>query len=351
LGENELRIILIGYGVVGRGLISILARRRAEAVKSYGFDPKIVAVVDIGGALVSSRGLSLERLEDLKKKTSVAEDKEFGHPELSALDVIESVEAEVVVEATPTNVKNAEPALSHITKAFKTGKHVVTTNKGPLALAMPALTELADYNRVCFRFSGTVGGGTPMLEFAKKCLAGDKILAIRGILNGTTNYILTEMTEKHVTFQQALSNAQRLGYAETNPSMDVDGVDAACKIVILANWIMNKKLTLKNVDVQGIREVSLLELDAAAKKGNTIKLIGSVNDHRPSVKPTEIAKSNPLCVSGVLNAITFVSEFAGEETLVGRGAGGMETASAVLRDLLDIRHKLANQLLNDNLER
>jgi homoserine dehydrogenase len=269
---------------------------------------------------------------------------------MSALDVIESVEAEVVVEATSTNVKSAEPALSYITKAFKTGKHVVTTNKGPLALAMPALTELADYNHVYLRFSGTVGGGTPMLEFAKKCLAGDKILAIRGILNGTTNYILTEMAEKHVTFQQALASAQKLGYAETDPSMDVDGIDTACKVVIMANWIMNKKLTLKNVDIKGIRDVSLQALDEAAKRGNTIKLIGSIDGDKPTVKPTEIAKNNPLCVSGVLNAVTFVSEFAGEETIVGRGAGGMETASAVLRDLLDIRHKLANRLLNSNSE-
>jgi homoserine dehydrogenase len=345
-----MRIILIGYGVVGQGLTSILMRRRAETVKDYGFNPKIVAVVDKGGAAINSRGLSLEKLEALKKKGSVAEDAAFGHPKMSALDVIESVEAEVVVEATSTNVKSAEPALSYITKAFKTGKHVVTTNKGPLALAMPALTELADYNHVYLRFSGTVGGGTPMLEFAKKCLAGDKILAIRGILNGTTNYILTEMAEKHVTFQQALASAQKLGYAETDPSMDVDGIDTACKVVIMANWIMNKKLTLKNVDIKGIRDVSLQALDEAAKRGNTIKLIGSIDGDKPTVKPTEIAKNNPLCVSGVLNAVTFVSEFAGEETIVGRGAGGMETASAVLRDLLDIRHKLANRLLNSNSE-
>ncbi|MGD0072095.1 MAG: homoserine dehydrogenase [Candidatus Bathyarchaeia archaeon] len=345
-----MRIILIGYGVVGQGLTSILMRRRAETVKDYGFNPKIVAVVDKGGAAINSRGLSLEKLEALKKKGSVSEDAVFGHPKMSALDVIESVEAEVVVEATSTNVKNAEPALSYITKAFKTGKHVVTTNKGPLALAMPALTELADYNHVYLRFSGTVGGGTPMLEFAKKCLAGDKILAIRGILNGTTNYILTEMAEKHVTFQQALASAQKLGYAETDPSMDVDGIDSACKVVIMANWIMNKKLTLKNVDIKGIRDVSLQALDEAAKRGNTIKLIGSIDGDKPTVKPTEIAKNNPLCVSGVLNAVTFVSEFAGEETIVGRGAGGMETASAVLRDLLDIRHKLANRLLNSNSE-
>jgi len=340
-----MRIILIGYGVVGQGLTSILQRRHAETVKDYGFNPKIVAVVDKGGAAISPRGLTLEKLQAFKKNGSIATNPEFGHPKMTAIEAIESVEAEVVVEATSTNVKNAEPALSYITKAFKTGKHVVTTNKGPLALAMPALTELAEYNHVYLRFSGTVGGGTPMLEFAKRCLAGDKILAIKGILNGTTNYILTEMAEKHISFQQALDSAQKLGYAETDPSMDVDGIDTACKVVIMANWIMNKKLTLKDVNIKGIRDVSLKALDEAAKKGNTIKLIGSIDGDKPTVAPTEISKRDPLCVSGVLNAVTFVSQFAGEETLIGRGAGGMETASAVLRDLLDIRHKLATKLL------
>jgi homoserine dehydrogenase len=146
-----------------------------------------------------------------------------------------------------------------------------------------------------------------------------------------------------VTFQEALANAQRLGYAETNPSMDVDGFDTACKVVILANWIMNKKITLRDVDRTGIRDVSLQALDEASKRGNTIKLIGSIDSDKATatVKPTEIAKTNPLCVSGVLNAVTFSTEYAGEQTVIGRGAGGMETASAVLRDLLDIRHKLA----------
>ena len=345
-----MRIILVGYGVVGKGVTTILARRYAEKVKDYGFNPKIVAIADIDGAVIDPRGLSPEKLEALKQTRPISSDPEFGHPEMSALDVIESVEAEVVVEVTPVNIKNGEPALSHITKAFKTGKHVVTTNKGPLALAMPALTELADYNNVYLRFSGTVGGGTPMLEFAKRCLAGDRILAIRGILNGTTNYILTEMSQNRVTFQEALSNAQKLGYAEREPSMDIDGFDTACKVVILANWILNKKITLKDVDRTGIRDVSLQALDEASKRGNTIKLIGSIDGDRPTVKPTEIPKTNPLCVSGVLNAITFSTEFAGEQTLVGRGAGGVETASAVLRDLLDIRHKLANRLLNNNSE-
>ena len=188
---------------------------------------------------------------------------------------------------------------------------------------MPALTELAEYNNVYLRFSGTVGGGTPMLEFAKRCLAGDRILGIKGILNGTTNYILTEMSQNRVTFQDALSNAQKLGYAEREPSMDIDGFDTACKVVILANWILNQKITLKDVDRTGIRDVSLQDLDEASKRGNTIKLIGSIEDqNKPIVKPLEIAKTSPLCVSGVLNAVTFQCEFAAEQTIIGRGAGG-----------------------------
>ncbi len=339
-----MRIILIGYGVVGQSLTKILLHRRPETIKDYGFNPKIVAIVDKGGAVINSKGLSLEKMLVLKKnKGTVASDPEHGHPKMPPLAVIESVEAEVVVEATSTDVKNGEPGLSHIKTAFKTGKHVVTTNKGPLALALPALTELADFNKVYLRFSGTVGGGTPVLEFAKKCLSGDKIVAIRGILNGTTNYILTEMEEKRIPFQQALDNAQKLGYAEADPSMDIDGVDPACKVVIMANWIMDKKFTLRDVDVQGIRDITLQALEEASKRGNTIKLVGSIDDI-PKVAPTEISKHDPLCVSGVLNAVTFVSEFAGEETIIGRGAGGMETASAVLRDLLDIRHNLAREL-------
>ena len=342
-----MRIILVGFGVVGKGVTTILARRTQEKLKDYGFNPKVVAIADIDGAVINPRGLSPEKLEAIKKRGyPISKDPDFGRPGISALDVIESVEAEVVVEVTPVNIKDAEPALSHITKSFKTGKHVVTTNKGPLALAMPALTELAEYNNVYLRFSGTVGGGTPMLEFAKRCLAGDKILAIRGILNGTTNYILTEMSQNHLPFHEALTNAQKLGYAEREPTMDIDGYDTACKIVILSNWIMNKKITLKDVNRTGIRNVSLDMLEEAAKRGKTIKLVGAIEGDKITVAPTEISVTNPLCVSGVLNAITYATEYAAEQTLIGRGAGGTETASAVLRDLLDIRRKLATKLLN-----
>jgi homoserine dehydrogenase len=340
-----MRIILVGWGVVGQSLAQILLRRKKELVKKYGFRPRVVAIVDKGGAATNPKGLDLVRMLSLKaKERTVANNSENGHVGMSALDAIESVEAEAMVEVTPTNIEDGEPTLSYIKAAFKTGKHVVTTNKGPLALALPALTELANYNNVYLRFSGTVGAGTPVLEFAKKCLVGDRIVSIRGILNGTTNYILSEMDEKHITFQEALKGAQKLGYAEADPTMDVDGIDAAAKLVIMANWIMNMKVTLKDVKIRGIRGVSSQDLEDATTKGSTIKLIGSIEESL-KVKPTQISRHDPLCVGGAFNAVTFVSEFAGEQTIIGRGAGGMETASAILRDLIDIKQNLATKMI------
>ncbi|MGB9959286.1 MAG: homoserine dehydrogenase [Candidatus Bathyarchaeales archaeon] len=336
-----MRIILVGYGVVGQSLTRLFINRKAELAKNYGFRPRVVAIADRGGVAVNPKGLDLEKILQVKaEKRTVAADTVCGHPNMRVLDVIESVEAEALVEASPTNVKDGEPALSHIKSAFKAGKHVVTSNKGPLALALPALTELAEHNKVYFRFSGSVGAGTPILEFAKKCLYGEKIVSIRGILNGTTNYILTEMAEKRVAFNEALEKAKKLGYAEADPSMDIDGIDTACKIVILANWAMGKKVTLKDVQIKGIRNVTIKDIEEAAKNNCLVKLVGSANG-KLEVKPENVPKESPLAVSGTLNAVTFTSEFAGEQTIIGRGAGGVETASAILRDLLDIKQKLA----------
>jgi homoserine dehydrogenase len=341
-----MRIILVGWGVVGQSFAQIITHRKKELAKKYGFRPRIVAIVDKKGAAINPKGLDIEQMISLKKEEgTVSASIQHGRPGMSALDVLEFVEAEAMVEVSPTNIEDGEPALSYIKTAFKTGKHVVTTNKGPLALALPALTELADYNKVYLRFSGTVGAGTPVLEFAKKCLQGDRIVAIRGILNGTTNYILSEMDEKPITFDEALEAAQKLGYAEADPTMDVDGYDAAAKLVIMANWIMDKKVTLKDVKVKGIRDVSSQIIEDAAKKGCTIKLIGSIGETL-KVEPTQISKHDPLAVDGALNAVTFVSESAGEQTIIGLGAGGIETASAVLRDLLDIKQNISTKMMS-----
>jgi homoserine dehydrogenase len=341
---RRLRIILVGFGVVNQSLVKLLLSRMDDIYARYGMKPRIVGVADSKGSIVSRsmQGLDLKRLLEVKRVYgSVAK---YNHDEckLSSMDeMIEDVDAEVMVEATPTNLKDGEPGLTHIINAIRHKKHVVTVNKGPLALAMPSLIELAEYNNVALRFSGTVGGGTPILEFAKHCLKGDRILSFRGILNGTTNYILS-MMEQGLSFSDALDDARAKGYAEADPSLDIDGYDAAAKLVITANWVIGMKSTLKDVRFEGIRKIKQEHILDAKSKGLVIKLIASCSEDRELiVKPMAIDKHDPLCVNGTLNAITFVSEHSGELTLIGKGAGGLETASAILRDLIEIREVIS----------
>lgn len=333
-----MRIVSIGFGVVGQNLAKLLLSRNEDLYALYGMKPRLVAVVDSKGSVVSASGLDLQKLLDVKKAKGTVAKYENGGKK-SVEEIIESVDAEVILELGPTNLKTGEPGMSNITNAIKNGKNVITTNKGPLALALPSLIELADYNNVILRFSGTVGGGTPILEFAKRCLKGDSIRSFRGILNGTTNYILTKM-EEGLTFNDALANAKKNGYAEADPSLDLDGYDAAAKLVIMANWVMNMKVTMKDVNFTGIRNVSVSDMKNALKKHNAIKLIAS-SSKELTVQPTEVPKSDPLCVNGTLNAVTFSSEYSGQQTIIGRGAGGMETASAILRDLIEIREAMS----------
>ncbi len=249
------------------------------------------------------------------------------------------MDAEVLIETTPSNYKDAEPGMSHIVTAMKKGLHIITVNKGPLALAFPSLIELATYNRVQLKFSGTVGGGTPILDYAKNSLRGERIVSFQGILNGTTNYILTNMTGG-MTFKTALADAKKKGYVEADESLDIDGFDAAAKLVILANWIMDMKVTIKDIARTGIRDVSISDIKKAAANHAAVKLIASC-DRDLEVSPREIPVEDPLCVNGTLNAITFNSEHSGQQTIIGRGAGGMETASSILRDLLDIKQEMS----------
>jgi len=222
---------------------------------------------------------------------------------------------------------------------MKKGLHVVSVNKGPLALAFPSLLELAAYNQVLLKFSGTVGGGTPILDYAKNSLRGEKMLSFEGILNGTTNYILSTMA-KGQTFDTALKDARKRGYVEADESLDLDGLDAAAKLVILANWIMDMKVTLPDIKRTGIRNVTTNDVKNAEKKNSAIKLIASCSKEL-TVAPKEVDIEDPLCVNGTLNAISFTSEHSGTQTIIGRGAGGIETASAIIRDLLDIRQEIS----------
>ncbi len=331
-----MRLVLLGFGVVGQSFVKLLLSHSTDLYNDYGIKPKVVACADNGGVVTCDQGLDLDRLLNVKKKKKSIIHYGAKGNRSEILDVIENIDAEVVIELTPTNIVDGEPGKNHIISAMKSGKNVITVNKGPLALEFPSLMELAEYNRIAFKFSGTVGGGTPILEFAKRCLKGDRIISFEGILNGTTNYILSKMYEG-LNFSEALQDASEKGYAEKDPTLDVDGFDAAAKLVIASNFVMNMKSTMKDVSREGIRDVKPSQVFTERKNGNAMKLIASCDGKNLVVKPKPVSMKDPICVDGILNAITFTCQHSGQQTIIGKGAGGMETASAILRDLIDVR--------------
>ena len=332
-----MRIILCGFGVVAQSFTSLLVSRSNELYSKYGLKPRIVGVFDSKGSAYDSAGLNLKKLLDAKKKSGSVKAYKTKS-QVSGIEMIKTIDADVVIETTASNYKDAEPGMSHIITAMKQKMHVISVNKGPLALAFPSLMELAEFNQVLLRFSGTVGGGTPILDYAKNSLLGEKIISFQGILNGTTNYILSNMADG-MSFDEALSDAKQKGYVEADESLDLDGLDAGAKLVILANWIMGMKVTMPDITRKGIRDVNTDDIKKAQKNSSSIKLIASCDDTL-TVSPIEVKNDDPLCVNGTLNAIAFTSKHSGTQTIIGRGAGGIETVSSIIRDLIDIRKEI-----------
>lgn len=334
-----MRIIICGFGTVAQSLTKLMVSRMDDLYAKYGIKPRIVGVFDSKGGATDTSGLDPNRLIEVKKKFGTVKNYDKSKKILTGQDIIDNIDADVLIETTASNYKDAEPGMSHIISAMKRGMHVISVNKGPLALAFPSLMELATYNRVLLRFSGTVGGGTPILDYAKNSLRGEQITSFAGILNGTTNYILTNMAHG-MSFATALKDARGKGYVEADESLDLDGYDAAAKLVILANWVMGMKVTMPDIKRTGIRNVTTEDIKNATKRKSAVKLIASCNKEL-IVAPSEVPIDDPLCVNGTLNAISFTSEHSGTQTIIGRGAGGTETASSILRDLLDIRKEIS----------
>ena len=335
-------IALTGCGTVGKALLELLHEKREMLKNRFHFEYNISLIsARSKGILLNPAGLDLDGvLSALHEKNSLSE---FPQSSGSFSELLTESKANILVEATPTNLNTAEPALAHITTALNQNIHVVTVNKGPIALNFNALQALAEAHHVQLRYEGTVMSGTPLIELAKHGLAGAAINRIEGILNGTTNYMLTRM-ENGASYEEALIEAQELGYAETDPSGDVDGWDAAVKVSILAKALFGVDLPIDQVDRTGISGISSEDIQAADKKGERIRLIATIENHgdsiRGSVKPLSLPLTHPLSqVQGVMNAACLTTDTLGPVTLIGAGAGGRETAQALLADILNIAQK------------
>jgi homoserine dehydrogenase len=311
-----LRLAVVGVGAVGRSVV--------ELAPEYGH--AVTAVADSQSSAVDPDGLDAEAVFDRKEREGVVGS---GDPE----DAL-AAEYDVLVEATPTTLGDAEPGFSHARAALERDRHVVLANKGPVAERYADLRALEAESAGAVQFEAAVGGAIPILSTIAD-FGPNQITAARGVLNGTANFILSRMAAEGLGYEHVLAEAQDLGVAEADPAFDVEGTDAALKFVILANVLSDGAAvySLDDAEVEGIRSIPSSALDLAAEDGRTVRLIGEATADGVRVGPRLVPQHDALAVTGTRNIVQFETVHAGQLHLSGRGAGGPETATAILSDV------------------
>lgn len=339
---KRVNIILMGFGHVGRESLRLISEKREFCRKHYCLDMHFHAVFRSEGAFInSSRLVSGDVWKRLQAPKEISKNPNWRTG--FALDkALASCEPGVLVECTPSNIKDGEPGLSHIHEALERGWHVVTANKGPLVHDYCSLIEEAKRCRLALKFSGATAAALPCLDIALLSLAGTEILRIEGILNGTTNFILTRMKEGK-DYDEALAEAQKRGIAESDPSLDVEGWDTASKIVLIANACFAKCLTLDDVRVEGIKDIPSHLLQQGREEGKVIRLLGTINREKEkidlSVRLAVITGSHPLFgVDGTNKGLTLITDTMDSITVVGGKSDPRGAAAALLKDIIHIYH-------------
>lgn len=335
----KIRLALIGFGSVGREFARLLLSKRDWLSREKGVDFEVAAIATrTRGSLVSKGAIDLEQAIRMRQNTGTLTRYGPESTDLSTLEIIESSDANLMVELTTLNIESGQPAIDHIKAAFRAGMSVVTANKGPVAFAYSTLSSMARLKGVFFRFEGTVMDGTPVFSFVEKTLPGCEIIGIRGLLNSTSNFILGEMA-RGKSMREALKRAKRLGITEEDPTMDVDGWDAAAKITALANVLMDARSNPNKVDRVGIGDVTSETIAEALNKNKKIKLIASAERIEAEVKtkvhPGIVGPDHIFwSVDGTSSAISLETDLMGEITIIERNPTLAQTAYAVFSDML-----------------
>ncbi len=339
-----MKLALIGLGTVNRGLLELLLEKKNSLLKEYHFNPLITAISDpVVGSVFYEKGINIEEILFLLQKENNIRNYSGGIKGWDSDKTIKESNADTIVEATPTDLETGEPGLSLIRTALNNKKNIATTNKGPIVLAYRELSALANKNDVIFRFEGTVLSGTPVISLIESTLKGIEIKEVRGIMNGTANYILTKM-EIGLSYEEALKKAKKKGIAEKQPEADIKGWDSAAKIVIVANVLMGGDLKFKDVSIKGIDTVREKDIIKALQERKHWKLIAKAKKTEgsiiASVSPEILSDQDPLSkITGSINAINFTTDILGNVMISGPGAGKRETGYALLSDLLYINKR------------
>lgn len=321
------KIGLVGTGTVGGGCIDIIKAHADDFRHHYGIDIELVSVSSLNPEQAAAHGVSKLFTPDF-------------------MNIINNPEIDIVIEL----IGGTTVAHTVVTEALKAGKHVVTANKALMATYGVEITELAREQHKELAFEASVGGGIPIIDPLKHSLIANKITQVMGIVNGTTNYMLTRMDEDGLSYAEALLEAQEKGFAEADPTADVDGFDAAAKISILASIAFNTNITMSQVYTEGIRELSAIDMATAKELGYALKLLAIANLTEDGVDvrvhPTMLPVDHQMAkVNGVFNAIWCVGDFVGETMFFGEGAGAGAAASAVMGDVLEVARHVQQGIL------
>lgn len=339
---RKTRLAITGLGNVGRRLLELIQSTRELVRARYDLELVVVGACDSSGGAEYFSGLDASTIIELKraKKGMAQYPGGFARGEMRPADLVRTAEADILVELTLTNLKDGEPGLSAIREALTKKMHVVTANKGPLVLAYQELAKLAQANGVRLLHSATVTGGLPTLNIGTRDLGAAVIEKFEGVVNGTTNYILSRMTEGQ-SYAEALKHAQDIGMAEADPTLDVDGWDAANKLVIIANAVLRRPTKLKDVAVEGIRGVTPEQLQLATEHKKVIKLIALAEKegkgYQLSVRPTTLERSHPLSKVGAgMMGVMYHTDINGTIFAAIEEENPYPTAAGVLRDIVQI---------------
>ena len=342
------RLCLVGFGNVSRCLVSLLAQREQFLAEKHNVTFSVTAVVDLmGAAFADAEGcLNMQELSLLVQRGGSIEELSGFRAAVLATEAIAAAKADIMIELTPTRPDHGQPARDHILHAFGAGMHVITANKGPLVVAYRSMMQAAEKAGKMLKFGCATAAALPATNVGYYDLAGCRIEAISGILNGTSNFILSCMHQDGVSFDAALALAQSMGIAETDPSLDVDGIDTAIKLVILANALMGADATLDDVSIQGIRHLTPEMISEAASDSMAYKLIGNAvaevdatgsSALRLSVSPGLVHQSEPLYgVGGTAKAVAYSTDLMGTLLVSGGNSNPVAAAAAILRDLINL---------------
>ncbi len=342
----QIKICLYGFGNVGREFARVLAAKGPYLKARHRIDAKVFAIVTSTGGVVEPRGFSERELSERSRLAHLSSQEGFreGDPEdLSKwiLPWIDGAGPTVIVDATWSDLDTGEPGLSRLLKATAMGCHIVTLSKAPLVADFYGLVEAARRHSVQLKFSGATAAGLPTIDTIRVSLAGAEVQSIEGILNSTTNYILTAMSDEGLSYEDALQRTRAMGLAESDPERDVTGIDTACKVLILANAAMNARKRLSDVRITGITGITRRQIATSAMEGRSVKLVGKAalvaDDVRIEVAPAPLPHRDFFAqVREDAKAVRFTTDLFGELVMAG-GAGGLTAAAgSALRDLVNL---------------